>query len=193
MPRKKSFDVEDAVRATVNVFWSNGYQGTSIDDLIEATGVQRQSLYNAFGEKKDMFIKALLKYDTEERRAGLAQLESQMSGRAAIEHLFTGLVEHCSNDKTRRGCFLVNTALEAGHDDDIQRIIDVAMADFQSFFERCVRRGQEEGDIPNGVDATSTACGLLGTYIGIRVMSRGSRRGELIDGAARNALRSLGA
>ncbi|MEO1083589.1 MAG: TetR/AcrR family transcriptional regulator, partial [Acidobacteriota bacterium] len=162
MPRPKSFDVNEAVKATMEVFWSKGYQGTSIDDLTEATGVKRQSLYNALGEKKTMFTKALLKYDTEERRSGLAELESEVSGRGAIEYLFTDLVEHCSNDKTRRGCFLVNTALESGHDDDIQRIVDGAIEDFRSFFERSLRRGQEEGEIPTSVDVTTTASGLLG-------------------------------
>ena len=193
MPRKRNFDVDEAVQATMEVFWSNGYQGTSIDDLTEATGVKRQSLYNALGEKKTMFTKALLKYDTEERRSGLAELESKAGGRGAIEYLFTGLVEHCSKDKNRRGCFLVNTALEACHDDDIQRIVDGAMEDFQSFFERSLRRGQEEGAIPPSVDVTTTASGLLGTYIGIRVMARGSLSGELIKNMAEHALRSLDA
>lgn len=191
MPRKKSFDVEDAVRATMDVFWSTGYDGTSIDDLTEATGVKRQSLYNALGEKRDMFTKALLKYDTEERRNALAQIESQQTGRGAIEFLFTFLVAHCSKDKTRRGCFLVNTALEAGHDKGIQRIVDHAMEDFQSFFKRNLRRGQKEGDIPPTIDVTTTASGLLGTYIGIRVMARTSWNGKLIKNMAKHALQSL--
>ncbi len=175
----------------MEVFWSNGYQGTSIDDLIEATGVKRQSLYNALGEKKAMFKKALLTYDTEENRSGLAELESGVGGRVAIEYLFTSLVEHCSRDKDRKGCFIVNTALEPCHDDDILRIVGNAMEDFQAFFERCLRRGQEEGTIPRSIDVTTTACGLLGTYIGIRVMARGSQSEELIKNTAEHALRSL--
>lgn len=193
MPRTKNFDVNEAVKATMEVFWSKGYQGTSIDDLTEATGVKRQSLYNALGEKKTMFTKALLNYDTEEVRSGLAELESSVSGREAIEYLFTELVEQCSKDKKRRGCFLVNTALEACHDEDIQQIVDGTIEDFKSFFERCLRRGQEEGAISPSVDATTTACGLLGTYIGIRVMARGSRSGKLIKNMAKHALRSLDA
>lgn len=193
MPRTKSFDVNEAVKATMEVFWSKGYQGTSIDDLTEATGVKRQSLYNALGEKKAMFTKALLKYDREERRLGLAELESQTSGRGAIEFLFTDLVEHCSQDQNRKGCFLVNTALESCHDEDIQQIVEGAIEDFQSFFERSLRRGQEEGAIPPSVDVTTTASGLLGTYIGIRVMARGSRSGKLIKNMAEHALRSLDA
>lgn len=191
MPRKKSFDDDEAVRSIMDVFWSNGYEGTSIEDLTEATGVKRQSLYNAFGEKKAMFTKALLEYEKEELRAGLAELEAQASGRGGIEYLFTELVEHCSKDTNRRGCFLVNTALEASHDDDIQRIVDSAMDDFRLFFERGLQRGQEEGDIPTTVDVTTTACGLLGTYIGIRVIARGSASGNLIQNVAKHALRSL--
>ena len=193
MPRKKEFDVEDAVRAAMDVFWSNGYEGTSIEDLTEATGVQRQSLYNALGDKREMFIKALLKYDTEERRDALAHIESQETGRGAIEYLFTFLVGHCSKDKTRRGCFLVNTALEACHDKGIQCVVGDAMADFESFFKRNLQRGQKEGGIPSAIDATTTASGLLGTYIGIRVMARTPQSGKLIKSMAKHALQSLDA
>lgn len=192
MPRKREFVVEDAVRATMDVFWSKGYDGTSIDDLTEATGVKRQSLYNALGEKRDMFIKALLIYDTEERRNALTHIESQETGRGAIEFLFTFLVTHCSTDKTRRGCFLVNTALEAGHDKGIQSVVDDAMEDFESFFKRSLRRGQKEGGVHSTVDVATTASGLLGTYIGIRVMARTSRNGKLIKSMAKHALQSLG-
>ena len=193
MPRKREFDVDEAVRAIIDVFWSNGYEGTSIEDLTEATGVKRQSLYNALGDKRDMFIKALLKYDKEDRRNALAEIESQETGRGAVEFLFTLLVGHCSKDESRRGCFLVNTALEACHDDGIQDVVSDAIGDFGSFFRRNLRRGQKEGEIPSTVDASVTAAGLLGTYIGIRVVARTSQGGKLIKNMAKHALQSLDA
>ena len=191
MPRKKSFDVEEAVRAAMDTFWNHGYERTSIDDLTEATGVKRQSLYNALGEKREMFVKALLKYDLEERRNALAQVEATQSGRGAIEYLFTLLVEHCSKDKTRRGCFLVNTALEAGHDNDVQAIVSEAMRDFQKFFERSLKRGQDEREISRGVDAASVSSALLSMYIGIRVLARGKGQGAVIKDVANQAQRLL--
>ncbi len=175
----------------MEVFWSKGYEGTSIDDLCEATGVKRQSLYNALGDKKAMFVQSLLMYGQEEGRAALAQLEAATSGRGALEFMFTSVIENCTNDKSRRGCFLVNTALEAGHDDDVQRVFRAAMKDFEQFFERSLRRGQEEGEIHESIDVPSTAAGLMGTYIGIRVMARGPNGSSLIQRMAQHALRSI--
>ncbi len=191
MPRKKEFDVEEAVRASMEVFWLKGYDGTSVDDLIEATGVKRQSLYNALGEKRDMFMKALLKYEAEELRHALKEVESLESGRRSIEYLFTVLLEQCSTDKTRRGCFLVNTAVEECHGEDVQSVVSGAVGDFEAFFKRCLKRAQKEGDIPSSVNVAITASGLLGTYIGIRVVARTSQGGKLIRNMAKHALQSL--
>lgn len=193
MPRKKEFDVDEAIRASMEVFWRKGYDGTSVDDLIEATGVKRQSLYNALGEKRDMFMKALLKYESEELRQGLKELESTASGRGSIEYLFTTLVEQCSKDKARRGCFLVNTALEASHGQDIQSIVGDAIGDFEAFFRRSLRRAQKEGDIHSSLNVPTAASGLLGTYFGIRVVARTSQGGKLIKNMAKHALQSLDA
>lgn len=193
MPRKKEFDVEEALRAVMEVFWRSGFDGTSIEDLTEATGVKRQSLYNALGEKRDMFIKALRKYEAEEGDNALAHVESQETGRGAIEYLFTALVENCSKDESRRGCFVVNTALEACHDEETQSVVGNAITAFESFFKRNLRRGQKEGDIPSTVDANTAASGLLATYIGIRVVARTDEGEKLIKKMAKHALRSLDA
>ena len=193
MPRKKEFDVDEAVRAAMEVFWLKGYDGTSVDDLIEATGVKRQSLYNALGEKRDMFMKALLKYEAEELRQALKQVESLETGRQSIEYLFTVLVDQCSTDKTRRGCFLVNTSLEACHGEDVESVVGGAIGDFEAFFKRCLKRAQKEGHIPSTINVTTTASGLLATYIGIRVVARTSQAGKLIKNMAKHALQSLDA
>jgi TetR/AcrR family transcriptional repressor of nem operon len=78
MPWEKSFDEDEAVGKAMNVFWEKGFEPASMADLIAGTGITRGSLYNAFGGKEQLFVKALQKYDKDKRRARLAELEPWM-------------------------------------------------------------------------------------------------------------------
>ena len=93
MPWEKSFKVEDAIESSMNVFWKKGYGRTSITDLTEATGVKRQSLYNAIGGKRELFLKSLLMYDRDHRRAATSQLEAMDDPVEAIRTLFRSVVD----------------------------------------------------------------------------------------------------
>ena len=84
MPWEKSFDEEAAIENAMRVFWEKGYEATSIANLIESTGINRGSLYNAFGGKRQLFTLSLLKYDTETRRAFIAQLEALDNPKLAL-------------------------------------------------------------------------------------------------------------
>ena len=84
MPWEKSFDEDEAVGKAMKVFWEKGYEPASMADLIAVTGITRGSLYNAFGGKEQLFIKALEKYDKDNRRAMLAKLEAMDDPQRAI-------------------------------------------------------------------------------------------------------------
>jgi len=181
VPWKKSFEVDTAVERAMEVFWEKGYQGASISDLVAATGVKRQSLYNAVGDKQTLFVKALLKYDTEQRQAMLTSLEAQGTPVKSIQTLFNAVVEQSEADLNRRGCFLVNTALELqGHSDEVKHLVSAGLEDFRSFFEKLITHGKVRGEIPKHVDASEAASGLLAIFIGIRVMARGASQGSIL-------------
>ncbi len=192
MPRQKNFEVEQVVGRAMDVFWEKGFECTSISDLTEATGVQRQSLYNAFGDKRDLFIRAFHKYDTEERRASLAALEAQGQPLEAIRTLFQTGVEQCLADKTQRGCFLVNTALSLHNlDEEIAAMVRASLEDLRSFFERQLQHAKVRKEIPESLDPVATASGLLASLIGIKVMARASTSRELLEQMSDQALRLL--
>jgi len=174
MPWEKSFDEDDAVREAMLLFWEKGFQPTSISELLAKTGLNRGSLYNAFGGKRPLFIKALAKYDSEVRGGALAKLEALDNPVLAIEKLFDSTVAEVVADERKKGCFLVNTASEiAHHNDDVVEITNNGMRKFEAFFRRCIEAGKTRGEIRGDLDPESTAKKLLALTTAIRVLGRG--------------------
>jgi len=170
------------------VFWENGYEATSLADLIEATGVQRQSLYNAFGGKRELFVRALLKFDAERQRSVLADIEARGEPLKAIKDVFDQAVE----DPLKRGCFLVNTSLEIqAHDEEVKLLAEAAVKDFRRFYERMIEHAKVRGEICATIDTSAAASGLLAALFGMRVMGRGTTSKDVLRQVADQALRLL--
>ena len=175
MPWEKSFDEQNAVENAMRVFWDKGYEATSISNLIESTGINRGSLYNAFGGKRQLFTQALLKYDTETRKAFLAELEALDDPKLAFKTLFDTLVQQANNDNAQpKGCFLINTSIEiASHDQEAKNIVTQGFIEFEAFFRRGIEVAQTRGDISSTINASITAKTLFSFVVAIRVLGRG--------------------
>lgn len=173
MPWEKSFDEEVAVEKAMNVFWEKGFEPASIADLLERTGLNRGSLYNAFGGKRQLFVKALLKYD-QTRQANLAKMEALDDPKEAIARFFDAIVATTVADQDRKGCFMFNTAVEiTRHDEEVNEIVTNGVREIEAFFRRSIEVGQARGEIPNGLDPEATAKALLALIVAIRVLGRG--------------------
>jgi TetR/AcrR family transcriptional repressor of nem operon len=174
MPWEKSFDEDEAVGKAMKVFWEKGFEPASMANLIAGTGITRGSLYNAFGGKEQLFVKALLKYDKDNRRALLAELEAMDDPIRAIAALFDGIVAETVADPEKKGCFLVNTAAEiATHGEEVNRIIRNGLRELEAFLRRSLEVAQVRKQIPNSLDPEATAKGLMAMIVGIRVLGRG--------------------
>ena len=175
MPWEKSFDEDAVIEKAMNVFWEKGYVATSINDLIEGTGIGRGSLYNAFGGKQALFIKSLARYHSQNHRATLARLEALDDPLQAIRGLFDAVTLETINDKDKKGCFLINTTLELwAHDDKVQAEIKQGHDEIMAFFRRCIEVGQARKDISTEIDPVQTAKVLLSLVIALRVLGRGA-------------------
>ena len=193
MPWEKTFEVQDAVDKAMQVFWSKGYVDTSIADLLEATGLKRSSLYNAFGDKRNLFVKALRKYDRENHRATLSQLEEFESPHQVIQTLFEGVVQETLMDPDQRGCLLVNTSLELPtHDKEIQTIVKNSLRVIEDFFRRQIELGQARAELPESLDPQETARALVALITGIRVLGRGVYEESALRSIATQAMRLIG-
>ncbi|TDF38523.1 TetR/AcrR family transcriptional regulator [Alteromonadaceae bacterium M269] len=174
MPWEKSFDEDVIVDRAMQVFWEKGYNGSSITDLTDATQINRGSLYNAFGDKLNLFIRALTKYDKENRRAILTDLEALNSPRDAFRGLFDAIIEETIQDEQKRGCFLINTALDLpSHGDKVTEIVLKGLGELEAFFQRGIEVSQARKQIPQHVVPVTTAKALVALVVAIRVLGRG--------------------
>jgi len=174
MPWEKSFSEEDAIAKAMYLFWERGYESTSVNELLEETGISRSSLYNAFGGKQKLFVRALEKYDLELRRNSLAELEALDDPKLAITRLFDDTVTDTAADRQKKGCFLVNTSAElAIHKEDVVNITTRGMSEFEAFFRRCIEVGQMRGQLKSALQPETTARVLLALICGIRTLGRG--------------------
>ena len=174
MPREKKFDIDDAIDRATEVFWAKGYEATSLADLLDAIGIKKGSFYNAFGSKKQLFTKSLLKYDQEQRRKILVNLSSLNSPVDAISNLFDGLIAQSLADDKKKGCLLVNTALDLpNHDADTEVIVQQSMAELETFFVDQIKLGIQQGSINSSLNVETSAKGLLTLVTGLRVLARG--------------------
>src|SRR5271167_802424 len=173
MPRPKEFSEIAALDAAVDCFWQRGYEATSMRDLAASMGISAPSLYNAFGDKQALFARALERYLDCTTRDRLRRYETSLPPKEAIHQFFAEIVDHSINDRERKGCFLVNSALEvAPHQSELRAVITKQLGEIQAFFERCIVAAQADGTTPRGINANDTARLLLGALLGIRVLAR---------------------
>ncbi len=173
MPWEKAFDVDQALEQAMGVFWANGYEATSTQNLLTQMGINRGSLYATFGSKHALFIKALRHYLAEYQTRTLARLQRDLAPRDAVFELFRQVVDATLADKSQRGCFLVNTVLDqAPHDAEVQKLVSSALDQVELFFSTQIVAGQKTGGIAQSVDPQDAASSLLGLMLGVRVLSR---------------------
>ncbi|MGA4840919.1 TetR/AcrR family transcriptional regulator [Streptomyces sp. G45] len=173
MGRPKQFDPDTAVTRAMEVFWRKGYASTTPQDLVDALGIGKGSLYNAFGSKHALFQRALRRYRDSQDQFLLDLLgrEGPVKERlrAALEHL----ADVDLTDPDRRGCMAVNTAAELATAD--QAAADQVRAMFartERAFRELIEEGKRAGEIAADRDAADVGSLLLSTVIGLRLTAR---------------------
>jgi TetR/AcrR family transcriptional repressor of nem operon len=192
MARPRTFEETAALDAAIGCFWRRGYEATSVRDLAAAMGISGTSLYNTFEDKHALFVRALERYMDSAARERIARLETSLPPRAAIREFIAGVIDRSVDDHDRRGCFLINSALEvAPHDPKLGAEIAARLGEIEQFFRRAIVAGQADGTIPRARDASDLARLLLGILLGIRVLARTNPDRALLEGMARPALALL--
>ena len=188
MPWEKQFDHDEALSNAMGAFWAHGYEATSMQDLVDCMGINRGSLYATFGDKRSLFLEALRRYDAVYREEWITQLVKSMGPRAAIDAAFDAAIGAVLDAGSSDGCLLVNTALELSpHDEEISAIVDHGLAEMEAFFRDMVEQGQAAGEIPSHVVPVDAARGLLGLFIGLRVLSRSRPEASVLRSVANQA------
>jgi AcrR family transcriptional regulator len=191
--RPRAYDPHVALLRAMDAFWKSGYSGTSLDELTAATGMNRPSLYAAFGDKRSLYLKALAHYWRVVLSAMREDLAEDIPLRDALIRAFDGALSiYFSGSDRARGCFVVGTAVtEAVEDGEIRDNLMEGFLAFDTDFEARFRLAQKKGEL--GIDADPRALAMLTTAvmhtIAIRARS-GATRAELAD-LARKAVGSI--
>lgn len=182
MARPREFDEGAVLDAAIQCFWARGYEATSVRDLIERTGITGASLYNAFGDKRALYHKALDHYVDQSVADRIRRCEG-LAPRQAIGAFFAEIIQRSLADRERKGCMLVNAALDvAPHDAEFQRIVAGVLIQIEAFFRRCIEAGQADGTITRSQTAADLARHLLGVLMGVRVLARVRPERALLEG-----------
>lgn len=192
MVRPREFDENEVLDAAAHQFWVYGYEATTVRDLAQCMGITGASLYNAFGDKRTLFERALTHYIARSFGDRVSRFEVNLPPLDAIKAFFREIVERSVSDRDRKGCLLVNSALEvAPHDASFQATIANVLVAVEAFFRRCVHAGQQAGEISTAQSADDLARLLLGVHLGIRVLARTRPDRALLEGIVRPALALL--
>lgn len=191
MARPREFDEVTVLEAAMNCFWAQGFESTSVRDLAEEMGITGASLYNAFGDKRSLYRQALAHYLVTSVRNRVSRLE-RLPPLSAIRTFFDEVIERSVTDEQRRGCMLVNAALElAPYDAELQKIVANEMVFIETFFRQCIAAGQKDGTISANGPAVELAKLLLSVLLGIRVLARVRPQRTVLEGAAGGVLELL--
>lgn len=192
MARPRTFDEADALDAAVDCFWRHGYGATSIRDLGDEMGLGSASLYNAFLDKRTLFLRALDRYLDGTMRERIARLERSLPPKEAVKAFIDEIVVRSLNDPERRGCMLINAAAEFGpRDPELGREIAARLDELQGFFRRMLALARIDGSIPRERDPAELSRLMLGVVIAIRVLARARPERALLKGIAKPALALL--
>lgn len=187
MARPREFDEREVLDQALATFWEHGYEGTSIDDLVAATGLGRASLYGAFGDKERIFAKALERY-CECVAGALDAVQEEPSPRLALDKLLRAQVVNSTPKSGPRGCFLLS--MTVGGDAPVEA--REAHAQYTNRVERAlvalVRRGQQSGEFTRAADAQAVARMLTVLLQGVAAGARAGRSKAQLEAAIEAAL-----
>ncbi|RCV49411.1 TetR/AcrR family transcriptional regulator [Marinitenerispora sediminis] len=192
MARTKEFDPDAALRAALELFWSRGYEATSMADLVAHLGIGRASIYATFGSKRELYQRALERYAEIRDPDPVVMLSQPGPALPAVRALLESFARQAVSEEGRRGCFVVNTAVElAPHDERAARSVAASWRAIETALVSALVRARAQGELAEDRDPYSAARLLLVLLQGIRVVGKGDPDPVRVRDAVREALRLL--
>jgi TetR/AcrR family transcriptional regulator, transcriptional repressor for nem operon len=191
MARPREFDRDDALRRAMVVFWEKGYAATSTDDLLAAMRIGRQSLYNAFGDKRTLYLEALESYQRASISDHVQRLNTPASALDGLDAMLVGLVSEDSEIRGR-GCMGVGAVCEFGSTDpEIEAIRAKAGPALHKRLVQRLKEGQAAGEIDAALNCNAAASFIQITMQGIQLAARAGADANTLRSQARFAIGRL--
>jgi TetR/AcrR family transcriptional repressor of nem operon len=173
MSRQKEFKEETVLNKAVNLFWEKGYYDSSAQDIVDAIGLSRSSIYSTFTDKKTLFTKALQHYRKRQSQELLDYLRDNEPTKENIRKLLEDITNKSLNAKKCKGCLILNTATELGHKDpEVTEIIQENIAEVTAALEKFISKGQKQGTLSKTGKAKDLAVFLFQSIASIRVTTK---------------------
>lgn len=170
MARNKAFDETQILDKAVELFWKKGYTATSSNDLVDALRISRSSLYDTYGDKRSLFIKALNRYKQVFADEIIKMFQETENVKETIGIVLQLIIDQDCNVKNPKGCFMVNTVTElSGTDIEIGHIIESNRQDFENALENALKLAQQKGQISSNIDAKALTRYFINIFFGLRV------------------------
>ena len=173
MARTKDFDEHEVLTRAIQLFWFKGYNGTSMQDLVDALGISRSSLYDTYTDKHTLFIKALEAYQI----TGAAKIQEIIdqgnSAKETVRKLLELVTSEVVGDTQQKGCFMVNAEVEvAPHDQEVNSMVCKNDQQMEDAFYHVIKQGQESGEIKNNQDPRALSRFIFNAVKGMRVTAK---------------------
>lgn len=192
MPRPKEFNPDEALDHAMHVFWHKGYEATSMEDLLAAMAINRGSLYDTFGDKRQLFLKALDRYCQGIASQKFSLLNQPGPALPILRQFIHEMIAEALADPQRRGCLLANTVMElAPHERDIAGTLQQALQTGEESFFTLLARAQQQGELPRDRNPRALARFLVTMMQGTIVMMKSGASAEAVTQAAEMALHIL--
>ena len=163
----------------LNTFIEKGFAATSIQDLVSATGINRQSLYNEFGDKKQLYLKALEAYCAKMADDARAVLESNLPARMVIENYKNMIKEKVNCQEAQKGCLIVGTIMSStGEDPEVQAVVHKLFQTKRALMHAVIDRGQKAGELTTKFTADQLTASIQAALTGLIVTARGGASQE---------------
>lgn len=194
--RKRSFDKDEALDKAMRVFWNNGYAGTSLTDLTDALGINKPSLYAAFGNKEQLFNAALNHY-IEHYGSPLMQYlkeDAKQPLSQRLENYFLAAIEKNFNNELPKGCFIVNSCCESGGTNMLENASSPTQdvgACSEKALENIFLLEDQNGQLPKNLKATEMTAYVLTVMYGLSIMGRRGKSRQELHSIIKTAIKTL--
>ena len=192
MSRPKEFNPDDAIEKAMQVFWHKGYEATSMEDLLIAMDLNRGSLYDTFGDKRQLFLKVMDRYCTTFVGPKFSLLDQPGPALPTLRRFIIGMIEGGLADPQRRGCFISNTVMELSpHEEEIAGTLRQALMMAEDAFFKVLARAKQQGELREDKDPRALARFLTTMMQGTIVMIKAGAPADVVKQTAETALSML--
>ncbi|MES2794349.1 MAG: TetR/AcrR family transcriptional regulator [Bacteroidota bacterium] len=189
MARPKEFEEKDVLEKAMLLFWRKGYYQASIQDLVDAMGINRASLYGAFIDKHNLYLLALERYRQQDVSELLQLFNRGLATKPFFEAVFDNVIVGLTDDPDGKGCFLTNATLEMLPDDqEVQALISTNIVFLQEIFTEILNKGLKNNELSHSISVKETANFLISQIYGLRMIGKAMPDLKLLNGIKNEVL-----